>query len=242
MAWPMSLKGRPGRTAAMPRSRHSRVTSMRRLDASSMAPTANVALVSPWTPSRKIVTSRLTMSPSRSGRSSGMPWQMTSFTEVHNDFGIAAVVEGARVAAVVDVGLMDHGIDGVGGHPRRHGAAAQLEDLGGCGPGSTHALDHVGRLDPGFVPAHRHARLGVVRPGDVVGNRPRRAERPRSEDLGDVAVAALELAATAAPARIVRLQHEASVRVASLTDSARGTGRTVALTGVAVGRRAPSAP
>ena len=27
------------------------------------------------------------MSPSASARSSGMPWQMTSFTEVHTDFG-----------------------------------------------------------------------------------------------------------------------------------------------------------
>ena len=29
----------------------------------------------------------LTMSPSSSGRSSGMPWQITSLTEVQIDFG-----------------------------------------------------------------------------------------------------------------------------------------------------------
>ena len=50
-------------------------------------PTKNVAFVSPCTPSRKSVTSMLTMSPSRSARSSGMPWQMTSFTDVQTDFG-----------------------------------------------------------------------------------------------------------------------------------------------------------
>ena len=31
--------------------------------------------------------SRFTMSPSSSGRLSGMPWQITSFTEVQMDFG-----------------------------------------------------------------------------------------------------------------------------------------------------------
>ena len=51
------------------------------------SPTQNVALVSPCTPSTNTVTSTLTMSPSRSARSSGMPWQMTSLTDVHTDFG-----------------------------------------------------------------------------------------------------------------------------------------------------------
>ena len=31
--------------------------------------------------------SMLTMSPSSSGRLSGMPWQITSLTDVHSDFG-----------------------------------------------------------------------------------------------------------------------------------------------------------
>ena len=39
------------------------------------------------------------MSPSSSGRLSGMPWQITSFTEVQIDFGKPVVVERARVAA-----------------------------------------------------------------------------------------------------------------------------------------------
>ena len=87
MAWPMSRTVPPGRTAAMPTSRHSRVTSTSRADSSATSPTKNVALVSPCTPLRKIVTSQLTMSPSLSTVESGIPWQMTSLTDVHNDFG-----------------------------------------------------------------------------------------------------------------------------------------------------------
>ena len=40
--------------------------------------TSNMAQVSPWTPSLYAVMSMLTMSPSSRGRSSGMPWQMTT--------------------------------------------------------------------------------------------------------------------------------------------------------------------
>ena len=87
MARPMSEMGRPGRTASMATSRHSRVTPTRRREASSTLPTPKVALVSPWTPSRYTVTSMLTMSPSARGRSSGIPWQMTSLTDVHTDLG-----------------------------------------------------------------------------------------------------------------------------------------------------------
>ena len=49
--------------------------------------TQNVASVSPWTPSRYAVTSTLMMSPSSITVESGMPWQMTSFSEVQQDFG-----------------------------------------------------------------------------------------------------------------------------------------------------------
>jgi hypothetical protein len=53
----------------------------------STSPTKNVALVSPWTPPMNPVTSMLQMSPSCSARESGMPWQMTSLTDVHDAFG-----------------------------------------------------------------------------------------------------------------------------------------------------------
>ena len=64
-----------------------RVSAIKRRSASDTSPTANVMEVSPCTPSKKIVTSTLTMSPSARGRLSGMPWQITSLTEVHTDLG-----------------------------------------------------------------------------------------------------------------------------------------------------------
>ena len=47
--------------------------------------TVKVSFRSPWYPPRNAVTSTLTMSPLCSSRASGMPWQMTSLTEVHTD-------------------------------------------------------------------------------------------------------------------------------------------------------------
>ena len=44
-------------------------------------------LLSPCTPFLNAVMSMLTMSPSSSTVSSGMPWQITSLTELHSDFG-----------------------------------------------------------------------------------------------------------------------------------------------------------
>ena len=52
-----------------------------------MMSTRKVALVSPWTPPMKAVMSMLQMSPSWRTVESGMPWQMTSFTEVQTLFG-----------------------------------------------------------------------------------------------------------------------------------------------------------
>ncbi len=71
----------------MPRIIASRVRSTSSRDSSVTSPARNVALVSPCTPPMKAVMSMLTMSPSRITVSSGMPWQMTSFSEVHSDFG-----------------------------------------------------------------------------------------------------------------------------------------------------------
>ena len=52
-----------------------------------IVPTPTVAEVSPCIPSTYAVTSMLTMSPSARGRSSGIPWQSTSFTDVQIDLG-----------------------------------------------------------------------------------------------------------------------------------------------------------
>jgi hypothetical protein len=87
MTRPIALSGRPGATARIPRIIASCVRSTRSLDSSSTSPARNVALVSPCTPPMNAVMSMLTMSPSATTVSSGMPWQITSFSEVHSDLG-----------------------------------------------------------------------------------------------------------------------------------------------------------
>ena len=87
MTRPTAFSGRPGATARMPRIIASWVRSTSSRDSSATSPARNVALVSPCTPPMKAVMSTLTMSPSLTTVSSGMPWQMTSFSEVHSDFG-----------------------------------------------------------------------------------------------------------------------------------------------------------
>ena len=67
----------PGFTAAMPRTRDSYVTSIKRWARRETSPTEYIRLVSPCQPSTINVTSMLMMSPMRSGLSLGMPWQTT---------------------------------------------------------------------------------------------------------------------------------------------------------------------
>ena len=55
------------------------------------------------------------MSPSTSARSSGMPWQMTSLTEVHTDFGKPRYRSGTRVHAPGEVRLVRDAVELVGG-------------------------------------------------------------------------------------------------------------------------------
>jgi 4-methylaminobutanoate oxidase (formaldehyde-forming) len=87
MTRPIALIGRPGATARMPRIIASRVRSTSRRASSLTSPTRKVASVSPCTPFRYAVTSTLMMSPSSRTVLSGMPWQMTSLSEVQQDFG-----------------------------------------------------------------------------------------------------------------------------------------------------------
>ena len=87
MAWPMSPRRAPGRTCAMPFHIASKVTWHRRRAAIEPLPTTYMRLLSPCQPSLMTVTSMFRMSPSRSGRSSGMPWHTTSLGEVHSEAG-----------------------------------------------------------------------------------------------------------------------------------------------------------
>ena len=84
---PITLIGRPGATARIPRIIASWVRSTSSRASSVTLPTQNVASVSPCTPSRYAVTSTLMMSPSSITVESGMPWQITSLSEVQQDFG-----------------------------------------------------------------------------------------------------------------------------------------------------------
>ena len=59
------------------------------------------------------------MSPSCSARASGMPWQMTSLTDVQHALREAVVVERAGVGAALDVQLVDEDVDLVGGDAGR---------------------------------------------------------------------------------------------------------------------------
>ncbi len=88
IAWPMSPRRAPGLILAMPFHMASKVRWHRRLAAMLPSPTTYMRLLSPCQPSWVItVTSMLTMSPFFNGRSAGMPWQTSWFTEVHSDAG-----------------------------------------------------------------------------------------------------------------------------------------------------------
>jgi hypothetical protein len=76
-----------GLTSSMPFHMALWVTSTRRRASTEGLPTKNILLVSPWKPSLMTVTSTLTMSPSLSTLSPGIPWQTWWLTEVQIDLG-----------------------------------------------------------------------------------------------------------------------------------------------------------
>ena len=76
----------PGRITAMPRIMASCVTSISRSARRGISPIGYMRLELPCQPLRISVTSILTMSPSLSGLSPGMPWQTTWLSEVQVDF------------------------------------------------------------------------------------------------------------------------------------------------------------
>ena len=86
MALPISPTLRPGRIARMPRHSASYVSltsAAARGATASAPPTSHIRELSPCQPAGVMtVTSMLTMSPARSGRASGMPWQTTWLTEM----------------------------------------------------------------------------------------------------------------------------------------------------------------
>ena len=92
--------------------------------------------------------------------------------------------------------------------PGRDGGGRLGQHLGGGPAGHAHPLDHVGRSAPA-TPGRRTGLpgLGVGRPGDLGGHRAHRAEPTGADAVGGGLVAALELLAAPAPARVVGLEH-----------------------------------
>ena len=72
----------PSRASAIPAARASWQTSSRRCDSASTAPTPNVYALSAIASPSVTPTSIVTMSPSSTTVSSGMPWTTTSLTEM----------------------------------------------------------------------------------------------------------------------------------------------------------------
>ena len=71
------------------------------------------------------------MSPSSSTRLSGMPWQMTSFTEVQNTLREAAVIQRRRASPQAQRVGVDEIVDFLGGDAGSQHGADPLQ--GSCG-------------------------------------------------------------------------------------------------------------
>ena len=117
-------------------------------------------------PSWKAVMSMLMMSPSSSTVSSGMPWQITSLSEVHDRLRVAAVAERRRVGAVLDEEVVGDRVEFVGGDARSDGGADRLDGLGRDPPAGADPLDLGGRVDVGAGERTRSGPADVLGPGD----------------------------------------------------------------------------
>ena len=89
-----------------------------------------------------------TMSPSWTSVLSGIPWQITSLTLVHSDFGKPLVAERRGVGAVVAQELVADPVELVGGHARDDVGAHEVARLGSDPAGDAHPFDGVGCPSP----------------------------------------------------------------------------------------------
>ena len=118
----------------MPCHMHSSVTSTRWRLAGSTSPTKNVALVSPCTPSMKVVTSRLTMSPSTQRPVVGDAVADHLVDRRAHALRVPVVVERAGVGAALDVEVVHEHVDLVGRDPRRTGSPARRSTSAATAP------------------------------------------------------------------------------------------------------------
>ncbi len=116
------------------------------------------------------------------------------------------ILQRARVGLHVDRGLMAGGIDLFGRRSGLTQLAEHGQGVGGITPGSAHALDDIGRLDPGLVPTLEDASVGPGRLGDRVRDRPQRRDFSWFHRRGGAFVTALEFLAATAPALFIRLR------------------------------------
>ena len=103
MAWPMSPSRAPGFTCGQA-AHHALVGDVDQPPRARARPRRRRTCgeVSPCQPSTITVTSMLAMSPSRSGRSPGMPWQTTWLGEMQTRLGVALVEQAGGQGAVVE--------------------------------------------------------------------------------------------------------------------------------------------
>ncbi len=80
------------------------------------------------------------------------------------------IVERARVCAALNSEIVHEDVDVIRGHARLNVFAGEAQDVCGHIAGVTHAFDHVGSLNAGFVPTRHFTGVGVGRLADVCGN------------------------------------------------------------------------
>ena len=117
--------------------------------------------------------------------------------------GVPPVVEGARVGPPGDALGVDQLVELVCGDARGHGRAGGGQDLCRHPTRLAHAGDHRFAPHQGIGPQRGRAGLGVVGTADGGGDDSGRAQPPGPQSQTLIAVAALELAALATPARVV---------------------------------------
>ena len=87
------------------------------------------------------------MSPSSSGRASGMPWHTTWLTEVQRDLGEACVLQRGRVHAEAQALGMHLAVHCVGGDAGLQQPGGEVADVAGVAAGASHGGDGGGGLD-----------------------------------------------------------------------------------------------
>ncbi len=120
--------------------------------------------------------------------------------------GIAVIIEWAGIGATFDGEIVDQDIDVVRGDTWFHEVTRQPQDIGRHGAGVAHAVDDIGRLHMGFVPALYFAGLGIRGFGDGARYRALGRDFTGQDATLDAAMATTVLAPGTAPAGVIQLR------------------------------------